>query len=96
MSLKEDINETKKELEELKEQSFAMEILQDYKKANKRQFIIIIILLFTFICSIGYTIYLLNDISQVSTTDVQQGNESGDNNYIGRDGDINGNTKNNN
>lgn len=93
MGLKEDFNETKKELEELKEQSFAMEILQDYKKVNKRQFIIIIILIFALIGSIGYTIYLLNDISQVTTTDVQQENESGDNNYIGRDGDINGKTK---
>ena len=51
------------------EKSFAMEILQDYKKANKRMFVIIIILIACLIGSIGYTVYLLNDIEYVEDTD---------------------------
>lgn len=42
--------------------SFASEILADYKKANKRQFIIILVLLGLLLASIGYNIYLINDI----------------------------------
>ena len=36
MGLKEDILEMKKEYQEIKEQSLAMELLKDSKKANKR------------------------------------------------------------
>jgi len=71
----------------MKEKSFAMEILQDYKKANKRMFVIVIILIIALIGSIGYTIYLLNDIGYEDTI-VTQENEEGYNNYIGNDGDI--------
>ena len=39
MTLKEDFNELKRKTKEV-ETSFAVEILKDYKKANKRQFII--------------------------------------------------------
>ena len=77
----------------MKEKSFAMEILQDYKLVNKRLFIIIIILIVSLICSVGYTIYLLNDIGTIDESITQQ-NDSGDNNYIGNDGDINGNSNN--
>ena len=77
----------------MKEKSFAMEILQDYKLVNKRLFIIIIILIVALICSVGYTIYLLNDIGTIDESITQQ-NDSGDNNYIGNDGDINGNSNN--
>ena len=51
----------------MKEQSFAMELLQDYKKANKRLFIIIIIILIMWFCTIGYLIYILNDIGTIET-----------------------------
>ena len=51
----------------MKEQSFAMELLQDYKKANKRLFIIIIIILAMWFCTIGYLIYILNDIGTIET-----------------------------
>lgn len=75
----------------------AWELLQDTKKANKRLFIIWII---TFVALIGvtcYTIYLLNDIGTIeeTTQEVSQQNESGNNNFIGNDGDIiNGEAKN--
>ena len=39
MSIKDDVIEMRKELEEVRNESFAMEILSDYKKSNKRMFI---------------------------------------------------------
>lgn len=88
MTLKEDVLEVKKELEEVKEQSFAMELLKDARKTNKRQFIIILVILGMFTCLLGYTIWLLNDISTEETI-ITQDNTDGYNNYIGNDGDIN-------
>lgn len=68
MNLREDIKDMKQELEDVKNQSFTLEILHDYKVQNKRLFIIWII---TFIALIGltcYTVYLLNDIGVETTT----------------------------
>ena len=67
MGLKEDFNYLEKKADEL-EKSFAMEILQDYKLVNKRQFIVILVLIFTSLCLGGYIMYLLNDIGTVETT----------------------------
>lgn len=72
MTLKEDVLEVKKELEEVKEQSFAMELLKDARKTNKRQFVVIIVILAIFTCLLGYTIWLLNDIGTVETTRTQE------------------------
>jgi len=87
--MRDEIMEIKKEVEEVKEKSFALELLQDQRKANKRMFIIWII---TFIALIGvsvYTVYLLNDIGTIeTTTEVEQDNSDGYNNYVGNDGDI--------
>lgn len=69
----------------MKDNSFAMEILNDYKKANKRMFIIILVILVMWFSTIGYLVYILNDIG---TIEVTQDNENGYNNYIGNDGDI--------
>lgn len=70
--------------------SFAMELLTDFKKQNKRMFVIWIITFLTLIGLTCYTIYLLNDIGTIeeTTQEVTQDNENGDNNFIGRDGDI--------
>ena len=67
-----------------------MEMLSDYKKANKRQFIIIIVILVMWFLTIGYLVYTLNDIGTIETTteEVTQENDNGYNNYIGNDGDI--------
>lgn len=46
----------------------AMDILHEFKLANKRIFIITIILLIGLLVSIGYIIYLLNDIGTTTTT----------------------------
>lgn len=92
MSMKDEVLELKKELEQVKEQSFASEILQDYKKANKRQFIVILVILTMWFATIGYLIYILNDIGVIEETTYEQ--EVSDIDNIGEnvinDGDIYG------
>lgn len=75
----------------MEEKGLALELLADYKKANKRQFVIIIVILVMWFLTIGYLVYTLNDIGTVETTteEVTQNNDKGYNNYIGNDGDIN-------
>lgn len=66
---KEEINNIKQEVHELQEQSFALELLKDFKAQNKRQFIIILVILSMFTALLGYTIYLLNDFGVSTETD---------------------------
>ena len=88
--MKDDLKKAQEELNELKEESFAMDLLKDYKKQNKRQFIIILIILTMWFATIGYLVYVLNDIGVIeeTTQEVMQENESGNNNFIGNNGDI--------
>ena len=69
MDIREEVLEMKKEVKEIQEHSFAMELLKDQKKQNKRQFIIILVILGMFTCLLGYTIYLLNDFGVSTETD---------------------------
>lgn len=62
MGLKEEMLEMKKEVKEIQEESFATQILHDYKMQNKRQFIVILVILGMWFATIGYLIYILNDI----------------------------------
>ena len=66
--LRDDIMAVKNEVKELKEKSIAMELLSDFKKQNKRQFIIILVILALWFITIGYLVYILNDIGVVETT----------------------------
>ena len=88
--IRDDILNMKKEVKELREQSFGMELLSDMKKQNKRLYIIWIITFIAFIGLLGYTLWLLNDVGTIETTtqEVSQENDSGNNNFIGNDGDI--------
>lgn len=90
MGLKDDVLDIKKEFQEVKNQSFAMDLLADYKKQNKRLFVIIIILIIAFMGLLAYTMFLLNDIGVVETTtqEVSQENDNGNNNFVGKNGDI--------
>lgn len=55
------------------EQSLAMELIKDYKKQNKRLFIIILIILFMWLATIGYLVYILNDIGVIEESiDIQE------------------------
>ena len=62
MGLREEIEDMKKEVQEIQEESFATQILQDYKRQSKRQFIVILVILIMWFATIGYLIYVLNDI----------------------------------
>ena len=65
MGLREEIEDMKKEVKDIQEHSFAMELLHDARKTNKRQFVIILVILGMFTCLLGYTIWLLNDIGTI-------------------------------
>ena len=89
MGLKEEVSEMKTEIKKVQSQSFAMEILSDYKKTNKRLFIIILVILAFWFVTIGYLVWVLNDIGTIETTEeISQSNDNGYNNYIGNDCDI--------
>ena len=60
MNLKEDLANMKKELKEDKEESFAYEMLKDYKKQSKRLFIVIITILIMWFATIGLFVYYIN------------------------------------
>lgn len=92
MGLKEEIKDMKKEVSEVKEikkQSLAREMLEDYKKQNKRLFIILIVVLVMWFATGCYLVYILNDTGTIEETEITQDNKDGYNNYIGNNGDIN-------
>ena len=57
MNLKEEVLEMKKEVKEIQEESFATQILKDYKKVNERMFKIIIILIICWLLTIAGIIF---------------------------------------
>lgn len=67
MGIREEMFEMKKEVEEIQEESFAIQILKDYKKQSKRQFIVILVILGMWFATIGYLVYILNDIGTETT-----------------------------
>jgi hypothetical protein len=83
------INENKEKIEH---NSGALALLHTIKSNGDKYFVMWIITFMAFLFSIGYIVYLKNEYTQVETNteEIQQENESGNNNYIGRDGDING------
>lgn len=91
MGFKEDIIEMKKEVKEMKEQSLAMEMLRDSKRANIRICrvfaIVLIVVLLLWATTIGYLIYVLNDIGTEETTteEIIDMDAEGSNNYVGGD-----------
>lgn len=84
----------KKEVEEVKEKSLAMEMLSDYKKTNKRQFIIILVILTMWFITIGYLVYVLNDIGVIETSQEIQDVDTIENSNI-TNGDMYGEDKTN-
>ena len=95
MGLREEIEDMKKEVEEIQEESFATQILQDYKKQNKRQFIVILVILGMWFATIGYLVYVLNDIGTITEETTTQEITDFDtiNGNIVNKGDINGEDK---
>lgn len=83
MSLKEDVEKVQGKIEVMEQQSFAMDLLKDYKKQNKRQFIIILVILCMWFVTGCYLVYILNDIGTIdeNTIDIQDV-ENIDNSHI--------------
>ena len=76
--MKEDIIEIQNEINELKEQSFAMELLQDMRKTNKRMFVLLITVLIMWFATIGAFIYYINTVDYEEITETAEvENESG-------------------
>lgn len=65
MSMKDEVLELKKELEKVKQESFAFELLGDLKKSNKRMFSALIVVLCMWFLTIGYLVYVMNDIGVI-------------------------------
>jgi hypothetical protein len=61
----------------MEEKSFAMDLLKDYKKQNKRQFIIILILILLWFVSIGIFIYYINTTGYEVVTETAETSDSG-------------------
>ena len=59
--MEEELEIARKDLNKLREQSLAYELLQDQRKQNKRLYIIWIITFVSFLGLLGYTLWLLND-----------------------------------
>lgn len=62
MGIKDDFIEIKKEVEQMQEQSFVLELLKENNKKNKRQHVITIIILIMLTLSMTYNIFLLRNI----------------------------------
>ena len=95
MGIREEVLEMKKEIQEIQEQSFAMELLTDQKRQNRRQFIIILVILGMWFATIGYLVYVLNDIGTITEETTTQEITDFDtiNGNIVNKGDINGEDK---
>lgn len=72
MSIREDVEKVQKKVETLQEESFALNILSDYKKQNKRQFIVIILIIILWFLTGCYLIYILNDTGIIEEKNTQE------------------------
>ena len=91
MSMKDEVLELKKELEEVREETFAMELLKDQRKQNKRQFVVILVILAMWFATIGYLVFILIDIGVIEETTTQEVTDiDTENGSIVNNGDING------
>lgn len=94
MKINEDIKKAKKDLNDLKEQSLAMEILREQRKSNKRLFIALIVVLCMWFATIGGFLYYINTTDYVEITETAEvENQDGDANACVGDncnnGDVN-------
>ena len=94
--MREEIEEMKKEVNDLKEKSFALELISDYKRQNKRQFIVILVILTMWFASIGLFIYYINTTGYEETITETAETDDGGNACVGdkcNNGVINGKGK---
>ena len=70
------------------QKSIAMQVVEILKNQAHRWFICWLITFTALACLMIYTIYSLNDLAIVETTEITQDAETGNNNYIGNNGEI--------
>lgn len=77
----------KKDIPE-EEQSLAMHFVSTLKEHNKRMFLCWLITFIALTSLVVYTIYLLNDIAVIETTEITQESEGNNYNNIKNNGEI--------
>ncbi len=77
MSLKEDIEKVENKIKEVEQNSFALELLKDYKKANKRLFIIVLVVLGMWLATIGGFLYYINTTGYEETIEYANTDDNG-------------------
>lgn len=85
MSIREDVEKLDRKVEQT---SFAYELLSDMKKQNKRLFVIILVILGMWFATIGYLVYVLNDIEYTEESIQIEDVETIDNSHIKIGNDI--------
>lgn len=90
----ENINNNSRKIEEnferISQNSGALEILKGYKSDSKRWFIILLVVLFMWFATIGYLVYVLNDIGTIEETTQEIQDVDTINGNVVNNGDING------
>lgn len=80
--------------EKIQQNSYALSILKDYKKGIKSWRVIAFMFIALWVITLGYLVYILNDIGTEEITETyDMSTENGNNNYVG--GDNNGTIENN-
>lgn len=82
MGLMEEVLEMKKEVEAVRNESFAMELLKDMRKTNKRIFVILLVVLGMWFATIGAFVYYINTTGYETVTE-EVNTDNGGNACIG-------------
>lgn len=77
MSIKDDVEKVQHKIEAIEHQSFATELLKDYKKQNKRLFWIIIVILVFWFITIGLFVYYINTTGYEIVTETAETTDGG-------------------
>ena len=75
--MREEVVDLKKELKKLKQESFAMELLKDQRKQNKRLFVIILVILSFWFITIGAFVYYINTTGYEETMEIADTSDGG-------------------
>lgn len=82
MGLRDEVIEMKKEVEAVKKESFAMELLKDMRKTNKRIFVILLVVLGMWFTTIVAFVYYINTTGYETITE-EVNTDNGGNDCIG-------------
>lgn len=77
MSLREDVQKVQSKVEEIENQSLAMEILKEQRKSNKRLFIALVVVLCMWFATIGGFLYYINTTDYVEIEEIADTGEGG-------------------